>query len=64
MTRTGGPYPLHRAFKLLSAALFAVLLSFDAGAFHIKLFGSVTEHFTGNALKGVEVRLVKDSIER
>lgn len=33
-------------------------------AFHIRLYGIVTEHFSGDAMKGVQVRLVKDSIER
>lgn len=35
-----------------------------AGAFYIRLHGMVTEHFTGEAMKGVQVRLVKDSIHR
>ncbi len=43
-------------------ALFWVPSS--AEAFHIHLYGVVTEHFTGDGLKGVQVRLVKDSIER
>jgi hypothetical protein len=33
-------------------------------AFHIVLSGVVTRHPTGEALKGVQVRLVKDSVER
>lgn len=36
----------------------------QARAFHIHLYGVVTEHFSGEGLKGVQVRLVKDSIER
>jgi hypothetical protein len=35
-----------------------------ASAFHIRVFGLVTEHFTGDPMKGVQIRLVKDSIER
>jgi len=35
-----------------------------ASAFHIRLYGLVTEHFTGDPMKGVQIRLVKDSIER
>jgi hypothetical protein len=33
-------------------------------AFHIRLHGLVTEHFSGDGMKGVQVRLVKDSVER
>jgi hypothetical protein len=47
--------------------LMAVLggsLATPVSAFHIHLHGVVTQHFTGDALKGVQVRLVKDSIER
>ena len=36
----------------------------DAAAFHIHLHGVVTEYFTGDHMKGVQVRMVKDSIER
>ncbi len=35
-----------------------------ADAFYIKLYGLVTDHFTGDGMKGVQVRLVKDSIDR
>lgn len=48
--------------------LFVLLALFAFGnaaqAFHIHLYGVVTEHFSGEALKGIQVRLVKDSIER
>lgn len=37
---------------------------FTADAFYIRLYGLVTDHFTGAGMKGVQVRLVKDSIER
>jgi hypothetical protein len=36
----------------------------SASAFYIRLHGIVTEHSTGDAMKGVQIRLVKDSIER
>lgn len=36
----------------------------DAGAFYIRVHGLVSEYFTGDAMKGVQVRLVKDSVER
>lgn len=42
----------------------AVLLPFGASAFHILLHGVVTEHFSGDPLRGIQVRLVKDSVER
>lgn len=44
--------------------LAAMSLPLGAEAFYIRLHGLVTEHFTGNAMKGVQVRLVKDSVER
>jgi hypothetical protein len=44
--------------------LFAALAPATATAFHIRLYGLVTEHFTGDLMKGVQIRLVKDSIER
>lgn len=48
--------------------LFAIVLfgmAPSAGnAFYIRVYGLVTEHFTGDPMKGVQVRLVKDSIER
>jgi len=37
---------------------------FDSSAFYIQLHGEVTEYYTGDGLKGVQVRLVKDSVER
>jgi hypothetical protein len=36
----------------------------NAFAFHIHVYGVVTDHFTGEPLRGVQVRMVKDSIER
>ncbi len=40
------------------------LLPLPVAAFYIHLHGLVTEAFTGYEMKGVQVRLVKDSIER
>lgn len=53
----------HIVAGLWMSVVFAALHS-NANAFHIHLYGVVTEHFTGDGLKGVQVRLVKDSIER
>jgi hypothetical protein len=36
----------------------------EAWGFHIQLTGLVSEYFTGDPMRGVQVRLVKDSIER
>lgn len=49
---------------LALAALLGCASWSPAQAFHIHLHGVVTEHFSGNPMKGVQVRLVKDSIER
>lgn len=46
---------------LLGLVLLAPKLS---AGFYIHLHGIVTEHFSGDALKGVQVRLVKDSVDR
>lgn len=54
VTRIGG--------KLAAAAL--LLCATQAAAFHIRLHGLVTEYFSGDGMKGVQVRLVKDSVER
>lgn len=45
-------------------ALALVLMASSANAFHIRMHGLVSEYFTGDGLKQVQVRLVKDSIER
>lgn len=52
-----------RALRLLTIGLFT-LATADISAFYIHLHGIVTEHFTGDLMKGVQVRMVKDSIER
>jgi hypothetical protein len=44
--------------------LLAAMAPPTVSAFHIRLYGLVTEHFTGDPMKGVQIRLVKDSIER
>lgn len=54
--------------RMMSGVMVVVLGLFlaplPASAFHIHLHGLVTEYFTGDQMKGVQVRLVKDSIER
>ena len=49
---------------LMVVALGLCVAPLSASAFHIHLHGLVTEYFTGDQMKGVQVRLVKDSIER
>ncbi|HRH38854.1 MAG TPA: hypothetical protein PK760_10940 [Flavobacteriales bacterium] len=51
---------------MMRALLILTLLTMagQADAFYIKLYGKVTEFGTGEAMKGVQVRLVKDSVER
>ncbi len=53
-------------FRSIAAALVLgeMLSAFPASAFYIHLHGVVTEHFSGDAMKGVQVRLVKDSVDR
>ena len=45
----------------IAAALAA---SLGAQAFHIELHGIVTDYFTGDPIRDVQVRMVKDGIER
>ena len=52
-----------RALRPLLIGLF-IFATADLSAFYIHLHGIVTEHFTGDLMKGVQVRMVKDSIER
>jgi len=52
-----------RAVRYLLPGLF-LLAAVDLSAFYIQVHGIVTEHFSGDLMKGVQVRLVKDSIER
>lgn len=49
-----------RTFLLTCLALACL----SARAFHIELHGVVTEHFTGEPVRDVQVRIVKDGIER
>ncbi|MEZ4738016.1 MAG: hypothetical protein R2818_01330 [Flavobacteriales bacterium] len=53
-------------FKERVPALLVAMLfwPFAGQAFYIHLHGIVTEHFTGDAMKGVQIRMVKDSVER
>jgi hypothetical protein len=50
--------------KRLLLALVLLAGAADSSGFHIRLYGLVTEHFSGDGMKGVQVRLVKDSVER
>lgn len=62
-----GPYfrPMrHSPWWIVLTVLAGLCLSTQAHAFHIRLYGLVTDHFTGDGMKGVQVRLVKDSIDR
>lgn len=45
-------------------AVIGLMPPSSAPAFYIHLHGIVTEHFSGDALKGVQIRLVKDSVDR
>lgn len=45
---------------LLVCSLFPI----QGSSFYIHLHGLVTEHFSGEAMKNVQVRLVKDSVDR
>jgi hypothetical protein len=58
-----------RRVKSASLRLLALFLALSAlpgaaSAFYIHLHGMITEHFSGSPMKGVQVRLVKDSLER
>lgn len=66
-----GPPKIPLGLEIVSArhmrAVFVALLvvhSLSASAFYIELHGVVTEYFTGEPMKGVQVRMVKDGIER
>ena len=48
----------------LPVVLCAWLAPQHASAFHIRLHGLVTEYSSGDGMRGVQVRLVKDSVER
>jgi 5-hydroxyisourate hydrolase-like protein (transthyretin family) len=48
----------------LTFLLVTLLFTGSASAFYIIVHGVVTDHFTGDPMKGVQVKLVKDSIER
>lgn len=50
----------------MRAAMVAgfALLAATCDAFYIRLHGLVTENFSGDGMKNVQVRLVKDSVER
>lgn len=68
ITTTGEHRPryLHPMIRWLTLALlvYGNLRTEVAQAFYIHLHGLVSEHFSGDAMKGVQVRLVKDSVDR
>jgi hypothetical protein len=51
-------------WRQVLVSVVAMMAWVNVSAFHIRLYGMVTEHFSGDAMKGVQVRLVKDSVER
>nr|MDQ3102159.1 hypothetical protein [Bacteroidota bacterium] len=53
-----------RSFKLLIIVLAATISPAIASAFHIHVYGIVTDHFSGDPIRNVQVVLVKDSIQR
>jgi hypothetical protein len=55
---------LRRMLPRLVLPVCLLPFPFAASAFHIHLYGLVTEHFSGAPMGGVQVRLVKDSVER
>jgi hypothetical protein len=52
--------------KWKRACAMAALMScaWPSQGFHIRLHGLVTEYFSGDGMRDVQVRLVKDSVER
>ena len=57
--------PIHSGLiRCIVAATLLVAEVSDTSAFYIQLHGDVTEYYSGEGLKGVQVRLVKDSVER
>lgn len=50
--------------RMLCVCVLLLWGAMDASAFYIRVHGVVTEFFTGEAMKGVQIRLVKDSIDR
>ncbi|MBK7618791.1 MAG: hypothetical protein IPJ10_05630 [Flavobacteriales bacterium] len=52
------------SLRILCGLVIAVLMPSASQAFYIHLHGLVTDHFSGDAMKNVQVRLVKDSVDR
>jgi hypothetical protein len=50
--------------RLTILGMLLLLAPLSGHAFYIHLHGIVTEYFTGDAMKGVQIRMVKDSVER
>jgi hypothetical protein len=55
---------MRQPLLLILLGLVLQLWPGEARGFHIRVYGVVTDHFTGEPVKGVQVRMVKDSIER
>lgn len=53
-----------RLYGTLIALVIALLAPASCAAFHIHVYGIVTDHFSGQPIRNVQVMLVKDSIER
>ena len=51
-------------FRYLILAALILLGIPETCAFYIQLHGEVTDYYSGDGMKGVQVRLVKDSVER
>jgi len=55
---------LHHSLRTLVLACALLVAPLAGNAFYIHLHGLVSEYFTGDAMKGVQIRLVKDSVDR
>ncbi len=53
-----------RVLLIVAVLLPGIFTPTKAHGFHIHVYGVVTDHFTGEPVKGAQVMLVKDSIER
>ncbi len=55
---------MHQPLRTLVLACGLLAAPLAGNAFYIYVHGIVTEYFTGDAMKGVQIRLVKDSVDR
>ena len=53
---------MHRFLFVAALALSTLVARAQPERFYIRLYGLVTEHFTGEPMKGVLVRVLRDSI--